>query len=525
MSKKENKINRINRINGQARPLPQGFINWMDKNMPVFIIYESGKKTGRCTHCGKESKFKKLRYNEETICPKCRKVGTAKTIKRMQKSISRKFVFLQNIKNGVLCRFIEREWNFDPESGKIAKVCYETLRAAVEQGRRQYWYEQRGYDFQWFENNITWSIKTSNSPVARVAGRGGWSWRYENIGEPKVYKRNYQSIVKKSLLRYFPDGAEELVSQIYEKQRYTCRISAFLDVYDQIHRHPGLEAIWKSELKHLVPDYIIENKIRLKDNEKELHKILGLKKELFKKIRGEKKDQKYINACQILQDLTNDIDLIRKTADEQKWRNVKFYFEKHHMPIRKTVKYLKKLEKTNWHEYTYQDYLDMAKKAGSDMTDEFVLFPRNLKEAHDAMIAAMKELKEKETMEKAKKKDKSVKRVFEKIKKDFSYQDDVFLLRPAQSNTEIVLEGQKMHHCVGYSSYAGKMIKGESFILFLRKTENPDEPFYTIEITPDYEIIQRHGKYNKEGEEVKEVDAFLNRFRKEKGHVTFDHAG
>lgn len=44
MSKKENKINRINRINGQARPLSQGFINWMDKNMPVFIIYESGKK-------------------------------------------------------------------------------------------------------------------------------------------------------------------------------------------------------------------------------------------------------------------------------------------------------------------------------------------------------------------------------------------------------------------------------------------------------------------------------------------------
>lgn len=524
MSKKA-KENRIKRINDQARPLPKGFIDWMDKNMPVFILYESGKKTGQCTHCGRESEFKSLRYNKEITCPKCRKKGTAKTIKRIQKTISRKFVYLQNIKNGVLCRFIEREWNFDPESGEIAKVCCETLRAAVEQGRRQYWYEQRGYGWQWLENNVKWSVKTRNSPVARVAGRGGWSWRYENIGDPKVYKGNYQSIIKKSLLRYFPDGAKELISQVHEKERYTCRTSAFLDVYDQIHRHPGLEAIWKSELKHLVPDYIIVNKIRLKDNEKELHKILGLKKELFKKIRKEKPDQEYINACQILQDLTNDINLIRKTANEQGWRNVKFYFEKHHMPIQKTEKYLKKLRGTNWQEYTYQDYLDMAQKAGSDMTDEFVLFPRNLKVAHDAMVATMKELKEKETMERAKKKDKSVKRVFEKIKKDFSYQDDVFLLRPAQSNTEIVLEGQKMHHCVGYSSYAGKMIKGESFILFLRKTENPDEPFYTIEITPDYRIIQRHGKYNKEGEEVKEVDAFLDRFRREKGHVTFNHAG
>ena len=59
-------------------------------------------------------------------------------------------------------------------------------------------------------------------------------------------------------------------------------------------------------------------------------------------------------------------------------------------------------------------------------------------------------------------------------------------------------------------------IKNESYILFLRKKSAPDKPYYTVEITPEYEIRQRHGKYNKEHEERIEVDAFLNQFVEEK---------
>lgn len=56
------------------------------------------------------------------------------------------------------------------------------------------------------------------------------------------------------------------------------------------------------------------------------------------------------------------------------------------------------------------------------------------------------------------------------------------------------------------------MEKGRTYILFLRKKEDPDTPFYTVEITPEFKIIQRHGKYNKEGSEVTEVDSFLKEF-------------
>lgn len=45
------KKDRIERINSQAVPLPEAFIDWMDRRMPRYIIYEPGKTEGKCTGC------------------------------------------------------------------------------------------------------------------------------------------------------------------------------------------------------------------------------------------------------------------------------------------------------------------------------------------------------------------------------------------------------------------------------------------------------------------------------------------
>lgn len=52
------KKDRIERINSQAVPLPEAFIDWMDRRMPRFIIYEAGKTVGKCTGCGAVSSYK-----------------------------------------------------------------------------------------------------------------------------------------------------------------------------------------------------------------------------------------------------------------------------------------------------------------------------------------------------------------------------------------------------------------------------------------------------------------------------------
>ena len=519
------KSDRIVRINSQARPLPKAFIDWMDYRMPRYIIYESGKKKGTCTWCGQTSEFAKLKYNQEFTCPACRRRAVAKTKKRMVKETSRKFVYIQKIKNGIMARFVERIYTF--YDGEIDMRCEETLRAAVEKGRRQYWYEKRflygeiSYD-KWKENNVKWCVRTQNAPTVRIAGYGGWSYRYEDIGDPLIYERNKKGIIHDSLLGFLPDEGKELMSHINARNRYATTVSGFLDVYEKFHQYPSLEALYKCGMKNAVEDFIYNPKLNLKKKEHEPHKILGISKELFRELRKRDEKQEFVKKCVGLQNVTSDVKMILEVAHTMAPRDIELFFEKNHMPLNKTLRYYNKLDTYN--RITYLDYIGMARDAGSDMTNEFVIFPRDLERAHDAMIDIRDREKRKKEREEAKKKDADIERVYKNIKKKFSYEDEKYLLRPARSNVEIVKEGQTQHICVGYAGYTDKMIAGESYILFLRRKEEPDKPFYTVEISPEYKIIQRHGKYNKEGEEKKEVDLFLEKFRREIGHVEINHA-
>lgn len=516
------KKDRIERINSQAVPLPEAFIDWMDRRMPRYIIYEPGKTEGKCTGCEAVSQYKKLRINERYTCPACHRKAIAKTKKTIVKRDSRKFIYMQKINNGVMVRFIERIYHFSGE-GIAAKECEENLRGAVEKGRRQYWYENvprwthHGYTYGWQENPSCWSSKSANNPLYH------WQSRKPIRNVPEVYQRNLRGIINDSNLRWFNNEGKELIGKIYARKRYSLYVSAFLDVYEAMHRWPCLEALYKCGMKKVVEDFIYNPKLNLKKKEHQPHKILGISKELFRGLREEKEvTQDYLIKCIGLHSVTGNVPLILKIAQKMESREIELFFEQIHMPIKKTLRYLAKLERGE--KITYMDYIRMASNAGSDMTSEFVLFPRDLDTAHDAMIEVRDEKKRRRQREEAKKMDSDIEKVYKKIKKKFSYEDETYLMRPAKSNVEIVMEGQKQHICVGYGGYAKKMIAGESYILFLRKKSEPDKPYYTVEISPDYDIIQRHGKYNKERDEKQEIDAFLEKFRKEVGHVKVGYA-
>ena len=515
------KKDRIERINSQAVPLPEAFIDWMDRRMPRFIIYEAGKTVGKCTGCGAVSSYKKLRIGNMYTCPACKKRATAKTKKTIVKEISRKFVYFQKIKNGVMVRFIERVYHFSGE-GIERKENRETLRGAVEKGRRQYWYENvprwtyHGYTYGWQENPSCWSSKSVNNPLYH------WQSRKPIRNVPEVYQRNLRGIINDSNLRWFNDEGKELIGKIYARKRYSLYVSAFLDVYEAMHRWPCLEALYKVEMKEFVKDYIARMRnYNMKLNEKETkpHKILGISKELYRAL-PQNTNQIYVEKVKTLYEYTKNITLIRLVIERLSVEDIRLFFEVNHMKVEKTLRYINKVENV----YIYKDYLHMAREIGSDMTDEFVLYPRDLDAAHDAMVEVKVEARRKKELKEAQEKDEDLRKIYKKIAKRFSYEDDKFVLRPAKTKTEIVKEGQTQHICVGVAGYAEKMIRGSSYILFLRKKGNPEKPFYTVEITPQYEIIQRHGKYNKEGKEVTAVDAFLEKFRREVGHVEVNHA-
>ena len=55
----------------------------------------------------------------------------------------------------------------------------------------------------------------------------------------------------------------------------------------------------------------------------------------------------------------------------------------------------------------------------------------------------------------------------------------VKIVYPA-SLDNIVAEGQDLHHCVG--GYVGKVAVKKTMILFLRRCEEAEKPFYTVEV-------------------------------------------
>ena len=194
-------------------------------------------------------------------------------------------------------------------------------------------------------------------------------------------------------------------------------------------------------------------------------------------------------------------------------------FLKRRLKLRKTVDYI--CEQALYSYLTeptvaqqYEDYLNMSEQLELDT----ILYPVNLENAHDQLVELINARNNKKRLAEASKKDKAIGKIYEKIEKNFSFAEGKYIIRPAKSNVEIVREGQIQHICVGDGSYTEKMIQGKSYILFLRQQSAPDKPYYTVEIAPDYEILQRHGKYNEEYEERIEVDAFLNQFVEEKTH-------
>lgn len=148
-------------------------------------------------------------------------------------------------------------------------------------------------------------------------------------------------------------------------------------------------------------------------------------------------------------------------------------------------------------EQTYRDYLKDCVELGLDLNDKQVLFPRDLDAAHQRTIAQVKY-----------KADEAKRKTFEKATKKYeklAWEQDGLLIRPARSPHELTAEGEALHHCVG--GYANRMAEGQTVILFIRRIEEPDKPYYTLEYRAGA-VIQCRTDHNKSYE----VDAPVAKF-------------
>lgn len=149
------------------------------------------------------------------------------------------------------------------------------------------------------------------------------------------------------------------------------------------------------------------------------------------------------------------------------------------------------------------DYLKDCGKLGLNLEDTAVLKPHDLQQAHQNIIAQLK-IKADEEL------DKQMAKLKEERKR-YNFAAGGFIAKVAENSTELIVEGKVLHHCVG--TYADKHAKGKCTIILIRRLEEPEVPFYTMELVgPENRIIQVRGSHN--CGMTQEVEAFVESYKK-----------
>ena len=132
------------------------------------------------------------------------------------------------------------------------------------------------------------------------------------------------------------------------------------------------------------------------------------------------------------------------------------------------------------------DYWNMLQNVYGEIP-ESVRFPKDLVFAHDEVLKLQTEKIERETSEMI--------AAQAKVYEDYAFEDESLhlMIRPVQSQQELIDEGAARDHCV--ARYAGAVAKGKTMIFFIRNTDEPEKPFYTLEYRDGF-VNQNRGRGN-----------------------------
>lgn len=102
------------------------------------------------------------------------------------------------------------------------------------------------------------------------------------------------------------------------------------------------------------------------------------------------------------------------------------------------------------------------------------------------------------------------------IREKFAFTGKQFQIQVPDKLEDIFMDSRKLCHCIANSDvYWERMERRESYLLFLRKTAEPDTPYYTVEAEPGGTVRQVRTQYNRQNDDIGEVRAFLKIWQKQ----------
>lgn len=264
-------------------------------------------------------------------------------------------------------------------------------------------------------------------------------------------------------------------------------------------KHPNVENLVRRGLSgyvnEMISDCMVQNgyyysiyySLNLKQTEtfvnwkkNKPHEMLGVEKseiDVVKRI-GLYKKPLFVYAKQ--KGANVPVEKLEKLRDEEAARAY-WLIKNDDLPVLRTVNYLLK---HGQNVRTLQDYWDLLVHVYGTIP-ESERFPKKLNEAHDRLIGLKKEKENKALDETIKKRANAL--------RGMQFEADGLTIILPTCSKDFVTEGEKLSHCV--ARYAERHASGSTTILFVRRTDQPKTPFYTLEYK-DGVIVQDHGLKN-----------------------------
>lgn len=472
--------------------------SWVNQRLPQYLIYKQKGKYGHafCTSCGKNWNYQKeaewledewYKMNEKCQCPRCGAEVTAKPSGRYQNiKESVNVIYIQHTETGIAVRFEEAYrksiWNPIMDNGEnqfqfcTVKVYYLHEREKLNNKRR----------------NLMQKLRND---MIRINKNGLW-----------IYTDNLKQATEGTVWGYMD------LSQFQKKSEWGETIAFAMNLL----RYPGYEALYKCGFWELIHTAALTNSNGVLHPQcRKLHEVLGISRQQLIRIREMNIKAENIN-MNLLRILQHEKEYGQLTEEQLKylWKRTNEITVLNILPYTgrytRTINYLKKGN----NETIWLDYLQMAEKAGRNMEDEIVLYPKKLKEMHDHLVE--EENREKYMAERSKVDTECahIEEIEEKVNKIFGFESEDMIIRAPHIAHEIMEEGKMLHHCVYANGYHKKMNKEKTFILFLRKKKCEEMPFYTLEVSPSGKLNQCYGEYNRKPE-WDTVEPFIEQYKKQ----------
>lgn len=496
------KAERIEQQMADIPCVPDEAEEWLDQTIfpghILFIKKEKKRMVYSCTDCGCSSwKKNGWKHGEKTVCPKCGQPVTANS-RRQEKTRKAPIVILQQYgEDWVERQFIAVcKWTAKKKDIQLFEQC----RAIIPKGKcwGKVWYGLLT-EADEFEQDF-WDKNPSN----------------KRFLSSYLYPGHLPEVLKCG-------GLERSGMDILANKREKFNVNKFITTF---HKRPYLEYLAKAGLSRLVADIVDiygwwgepDAICTYGQNLQGALQLDGNRVNRMKQINGGLRALEWL---QYEEDM--GIKISQESLEYLQSKNVSLDdcedILKELKSVNRMVNYMKKQRVApNKLATTWRDYLRMARDEGMDTTDDIVRLPKDLKARHDQLVELINARRDAEKIAKEKEKYKRLDaQILEKLPEAARYfwENDKYMIIPAGTCEELMTEGRTLHHCVGSSDiYMNKMAAGTSWILFLRKKENLEKAYYTVEIDmKDDRILQYYSEFDRQPDKGT-ISKVLDKFKR-----------